>query len=167
MNPESVTNIFQQMRHKLWMLGNALLKNADDVNDAMQDAFCRIWNNRDNIDDGDNPKGLVLTTMRNVCIDNIRSRAYAANISLECVPDEDIEEEQAESGTDDDMYADVISIMQRELTAAQCRIMHMRDVEGRSYADIANEMGMEEATVRVNLSRARKTVRNIYRNRYE
>lgn len=166
MRPESVIYIFQQMRHKMMALGHVMLRDTEDVNDAMQDAFCRIWNYRDNIVDGEDANGLVLTTMRNVCIDNIRSRAYAANVPIEAVADDEIETEPRAADADE-MYADVIGIMKQSLTETQGRIMHMRDVEGMAYSDIAKIMHMEEAAVRMSLSRARKTVRNIYRKRNE
>ena len=40
----------------------------------------------------------------------------------------------------------------------------MRDVEGYELDEIAEIMGAEAATVRVNLSRARKTVRDKFIN---
>lgn len=166
MQPESLTYIFQQMRHKMLALGHTLLRNSDDVNDAMQEVFCRLWCYRENIAESDNANGLVLTTMRNVCIDNIRRRSYSTNVPVESVADTEIEAEQSESDIDD-MYADVMEIMNQSLTETQSRIMRMRDVEGLAYSDIAEIMGMEETTVRVNLSRARKTVKNIYRKRNE
>lgn len=166
MRPESLTYIFQQMRHKMMALGHAMLRDSDDVNDAMQDVFCRLWSYRENIADCDNANGLVLTTMRNVCIDNIRRRSYCSNVPVEYVADTEIEAEQSESDIDG-MYADVMEIMNQSLTETQSRIMRLRDVEGMAYSDIAAIMGMEETAVRVNLSRARKTVRNIYRKRNE
>ncbi len=166
MQSESLTSVFQLLRHKMRALGNALLRNPDDVNDAMQDAFCRIWNDRDKIREDSNADGFVLTTMRNVCIDNIRCRGHAYNVSPELLLDS---ESEPDTDTDDadDVYADVMNIIQRELTETQRSIIRMRDIEGMAYRDIAEIMHMEETTVRMNLSRARKTVRNIYRYKNE
>lgn len=166
MQQESVTSIFQLMRHKMRALGNALLKNPDDVDDAMQDTFCRIWKCRDKLSECGNANGFVLTTMRNVCIDSIRSRASEAQVPIELMPESEIEDDKAE-GAVKEMYDDVMAIMRRELSDAQRSIMRMRDVDGMDYSDIARIMHMEETAVRVNLSRARKTVRNIYRKKYE
>ena len=41
----------------------------------------------------------------------------------------------------------------------QQTIFHLRDVEGKEMTDIAATVGVDEPTVRVLLSRARKTIR--------
>ena len=46
-----------------------------------------------------------------------------------------------------------------ELPEKQREAIHLRDIEGGEFAEIAEMTGSEEATVRVTLSRARKTVR--------
>lgn len=166
MQQESVTSIFQLMRHKMRALGNALLKNPDDVDDAMQDTFCRIWKCRDKISECGNAGGFVLTTMRNVCIDSIRNRGSESQMPIELMPDSEIEDDRAEDAVKD-VYDDVVAIISRALSDTQRNIMRMRDVDGMAYSDIARIMHMEETAVRVNLSRARKTVRNIYRKKYE
>ena len=39
-------------------------------------------------------------------------------------------------------------------------VIHLRDVEGYDIEEIAEVLGMDEANVRMNLSRARKSVRD-------
>lgn len=142
MHQESVMSIYLRMREKMLALGNSLLKNADDVNDAMQDTFCRVWSSRDRISECDNANGFVLMTMRNVCIDNIRGRKYTVEMPDELMPaDEAADDRQENSG--DEIYAVVSEIINHELSEIQRRIMRMRDVEGYSYAEIAKIMRME------------------------
>ena len=43
----------------------------------------------------------------------------------------------------------------------------MREVKGMEYDEIAARLGLQAANVRVELSRARKRVREIYRNTTE
>jgi len=54
-----------------------------------------------------------------------------------------------------------------ELSTNQRAIIDMRELQGMEFDDIAARLGMQPATVRVELSRARKRVREIYRNRKE
>ena len=46
-----------------------------------------------------------------------------------------------------------------ELPEQQQTILHLRDVEGYEFDTIAEVVGMESATVRVNLSRARRAIK--------
>lgn len=46
-----------------------------------------------------------------------------------------------------------------ELPEKQREIMHLRDIEECEMSEIALIVGTEEASIRMNLSRARKTIR--------
>ena len=61
-------------------------------------------------------------------------------------------------------YQQVRAIIDNDLSANQRAIIDMREVQGMEFDDIAIRLGMQPATVRVELSRARKRVREIYRN---
>ena len=64
-------------------------------------------------------------------------------------------------------YLQVRAIIDKELSANQRAILDMREMQGMEFDDIAARLGMQPATVRVELSRARKRVREIYRKRKE
>ena len=46
-------------------------------------------------------------------------------------------------------------------------LLRLRDYAGRDYEEIAELLQMTPSAVRVNLSRARKTVREVYRQRHQ
>lgn len=54
-----------------------------------------------------------------------------------------------------------------ELPLVQQTVLRMRHIEGRDMAYIAHTLGMNEATARKALSRARMAVRNEYVKRYQ
>lgn len=160
MNNDHLTNVFTRLRYKLRMAGSAILRNPDDVEDAIQDTFCKVWNSRDDIETESHATALSITTLRNTCIDAVRKSGTEV-----AVLDRDGQTDCCEEVLDeaDDAYTVVRKIIDTSLTDVQRRIITMRDIDGLPYAEIARIMNMEEATVRVNLSRARKTVRDIYR----
>lgn len=137
---------------------------SDDVDDAIQDTFCKLWGQRDSISGESHAEALTIVTLRNTCIDTVR-RSSTMYIPLDTAPQLAAEDDNTDSDTAD-TYQRVMTIIQRELPLVQRRIINMRDVEGLPYSEIAQALNMEESTVRVNLSRARKTVREIYR-KYE
>ena len=51
-------------------------------------------------------------------------------------------------------------IIETELTQTQRYILEEKEYGGRTLEDIAKELGMEPAAVRMQLSRARKTLRD-------
>lgn len=60
------------------------------------------------------------------------------------------------------MLARVEAIINSRLTPQQQQIIQMRDVEGISFEEIAEKLDMQPSAVRMALSRARKTIRDIY-----
>ena len=60
-----------------------------------------------------------------------------------------------------------MQIVSQQLSEQQQAILRLRDYEGRDYEEIAELLQMTPSAVRVNLSRARKTVREVYRQRHQ
>ena len=64
-------------------------------------------------------------------------------------------------------YQQVRQIIDNELSRNQQMIIDLREIQGLEFDAIAETMNMTAANVRVELSRARKRVREIYRQRKE
>ena len=62
-------------------------------------------------------------------------------------------------------YRQVRNIIDNDLTPKQRTIIDMREIQGLEFDEIANRLDMTAANVRVELSRARKRVREIYQAR--
>ena len=56
----------------------------------------------------------------------------------------------------------VKQIIDRELSELQQKILEMKEFEGYEIEEIAQELNMQPTAVRMNLSRARKEIRNQY-----
>ena len=59
----------------------------------------------------------------------------------------------------------VRTIIDTQLTEAQRQVLVMHDFEGRSFDEIAEVLGVSVESARMRLSRARKAVREYYRQR--
>ena len=105
-----------------------------------------------------------MTAVRNTSIDLARRNRRRNDVPVEQIADD------ITAITDEDrtiVYQQVRAIIDKELSANQRAIIDMREIQGMEFDDIAARLGMQPATVRVELSRARKRVREIYRNRKE
>ena len=49
----------------------------------------------------------------------------------------------------------------------QQQILHMKEYDGKTYSEIAESLGMQEPAVRMQLSRARKEIRECYLKQME
>ncbi len=137
--------------------------NSDDADDALQEAFTRLWERRKAIRSEDEASALMTTTVRNLSVDAYRRQATHAivEIDAECKDFHDSEAER--QATIDERFLEVQALMSKVLTPSQIQVMRMRDYEDRSYEEIACLLQLSETAVRMQLSRARKAVREAYR----
>ena len=49
MDNETLTSVFAGIRSRLMNMAGRMLGNEDDAADAVQDAFCRLWQRRESI----------------------------------------------------------------------------------------------------------------------
>ncbi len=153
---------YRRLQQRLRSLSRSIIHNDDEADDALQDAFERLWLKRDHIKSVDEAASLMTTTVRNLSIDTLRRRATHATESIDerCV-DTALVENDSNDETEE-RFSRVLQIVHSKLSPSQQQILRMRDYEGRDYEEIAQELQLSQTAVRMQLSRARKTVREIY-----
>ena len=92
MSEETLVSTFTILRRRLRSIATHLMPHGDDAEDALQEAFCRLWQRRDTINSTREAEALAATTLRNICIDSHRKK------KIETVPID----EQHDREEDDD-----------------------------------------------------------------
>lgn len=139
------------------------------VDDALQDAFVRLWSRRSDFDSATAVEGVTVTTVRNICIDTLRRDAVRRHDDIDDNPSAAAVTEDSGDDTQErrELYGEVTELIDKELSERDRRILYLRDRDGWEMDDIALEMGISEANVRVILSRSRKIIRQIYLKRQQ
>ena len=75
MEKDLLTTSFYKLRATLSATARSVLGPRADVDDVLQDAFCRLWRRRESIADRGDASGLLVTTVRIVSIDAVRRKA--------------------------------------------------------------------------------------------
>lgn len=145
------------LRNKLQNVAKNMLANEVDAEDAVQETFLRLWNQRSQLSNHPNVGGFAMQTLKNICIDKLRAERH--NVSLDGIS---IAGNSITPYTFTEQQDSVLIIRNiiDSLPETQRHIITLRDVDGYELGEIAAIIGSEESTVRVNLSRARKTVRD-------
>jgi RNA polymerase sigma-70 factor (ECF subfamily) len=157
MSEEVVLTTFQRLRRRLDRLASGWLHNEDDASDVLQEAFVRLWTSYRHVDEPREVEALSIRVVRNACSDVLRKRQTLVAI-------DDVEEPAADvsdSKSREEAFNEVERLIEERLSPLQRRVMQMREYEGLSVADIARQMDMQETAVRMNLSRARQTLREM------
>ena len=158
MNPEEFKIQVLPLKHKLYRLSLRLLGRVEEAEDSVQDALVKLWNRREELNNYSSIEAFAMAITKNLCLDRIRSKSFRTErlsdrqaLTLKQDPEELLEK--------NDFTAFVRKIIDN-LPEQQKVIMHMRDIEGLEYEQIAEVMELNINAVRVNLSRARKKVRD-------
>ena len=156
--------LMEEYQKKVYLLALRTVGNQQDAEDMTQEAFLRAYRSIHSFR-GDSKLSVWLYRLTtNLCIDLLRSRGRKPTVSLTV---EDNDEDTQELDVTDERYDPEEIFQRRELQRAVQRglaalpedyrvILVLRELEGLSYAEIGEVLGLEEGTVKSRLFRARK-----------
>jgi RNA polymerase sigma factor (sigma-70 family) len=159
MTPEEFKIEVFPLKNKLFRFAKRLLEHTEEAEDMVQEVFIKLWNKRDKLREYRSIEALAMITIKNQCLDKLRNRKYSVE-KIDQIKDE-VEEVMNEEKRD---LSDVMGRIHRiikTLPEQQRMIIQLRDIEGYDYQEIAEILEMNENAIRVNLSRARKKIREI------
>lgn len=157
MTSREYTDIYLPLSERLYRIAYYILESEDDAKDVVQDLFIKLWNSRDTLDSVHNPQAYCITLLRNMAIDRIRERNIYDGPPPETVCGNDDVHRDIENREKLKMLKDAIG----KLPESQRRLLHMKVFEGLSYDEISRETGMNNLTLRVLLSQARRKLKNL------
>ena len=155
------------MKNLLYRLALRITMNREEAEDIVQDTLIKVWNKRDDWENIESIEAFSLTVCRNLALDRMK-KDERQNASLD--------EQQAERP---DRSRSPLELMEQRdrvetvrrlvnsLPEKQRSCMQLRDFEGKSYRDIATILGITEEQVKVNIFRARQTIKQKYQETEE
>ena len=158
------TAIFKQrflpFHPKLYQIAYALVGDKADAEDILQEAYCKLWNKRDELEDIQNPEAFSITLVKHLCLDFLRSPKASRKENKETLdtvrlttsssPDKELEEKE-------DIRQ--VQALIEQLPENQKQVIRLRGIEDCSFEDIEQITGLSPSNIRTLLSRARKTIR--------
>lgn len=162
MKEETLTTAFIQLRERFIRLAKSYLSDADEADDVLQEAFCRLWPKRASLLTSKEAEAMATTTVRNLCIDSWRRQQSFPQVELDVERDSPLSEGADEAFERSERFREVQSIIARELSPLQQSILRRKEFDGEGVASIARDLQMQESAVRMHLSRARKVIRTCY-----
>ncbi len=145
--------------NKLLRFCTHFLKDEEAAKDVVQDLFLKLWQKREELTKIENIEAFAIRMARNRCLDIIRgNRTSRIDESIE----KRLEEESIDVHSNVELSESAIQVKKliSQLPDLQKTVMHLRDLEQYSFDEIAEVTGLKLNAIRVNLSRARKKVRD-------
>ena len=106
---------------------------------------------------------MATATVRNLCIDSWRRQQSISMVELDVERDSPLSEAADAALERSERFRQVQAIIERELSPLQQTILQRKELDGEDIASIARDLQMQQAAVRMHLSRARKAIRECYR----
>ncbi|MCK5701262.1 MAG: sigma-70 family RNA polymerase sigma factor [Cyclobacteriaceae bacterium] len=158
MTTEEFQSDVMPVKNKLYRFALRLLGDSEEAQDVVQEIFLRLWSKRENLSEYRSIEAFAMTMTRNLCFDKLKSPSSKKEIFDESIGMTDNRTPYTETELSDTMK--MVRLAMNELPEQQRMVIHLRDVEGCDFDEIAEVTGMSMNNVRVNLSRARKKIRD-------
>jgi len=154
------------LKNELFRLAFRLTMNRHDAEDIVQETMLRVWSRREQWAEIESMEAFCLTICRNLALDRLK-RMDQANTSLDSEQHDRADRSYAADPEEQTVQRDRVEMVRRlmdTLPEKQRTCMQLRDVEGKPYKEIAAVMGITEQQVKVNIFRARQTVKKKFEN---
>ena len=155
----SFRNDVLPLKNELFRLALRITLDRADAEDVVQETMIKVWSKRDSWDDIDNVEAFSMTICRNLALDhakrreNENERLDADNVREPVAPSNPFEQA---------VNQDRVQIVRRivdSLPEKQRSCIQLRDFEGKQYKEIASILTITEEQAKVNIFRARQTIK--------
>ncbi len=157
MNQKDFLTSVTPFQDKIYRLARRLLTSEEEAQDATQEVLLKLWSKNKQIKKYRNAEAFAMTMTKNYCYDTLKAKR-SNNVSLVHSNYRDNSYDTVNDTEVSDSVNWVYKLM-KDLPEQQQLILQLRDVEEYTNAEIAEQLGINEGTVRTALSRARKTIR--------
>ena len=159
MAQDYLTDAFVRLRQKLKGISGRVLPDPEGAEDVLQDSFVRLWRRQYPIGSEKEAEALLARTVKNASLNERRRKQVPL--------DKDFVDDSPDREDRESAYAEMHRKIEQELTETQRYILEEKEYGGRTLEDIAKELKMEPAAVRMQLSRARKKLRETLKNAFK
>jgi len=147
------------IKDKLYRYALRIVGNKMTAEDVVQEVLIKVWQKKEDLEKVDNKEAWCMTVTRNLALDKLRRNK---------VRHDDVDDHRDISDDNMSPYRslqsdDTMSLIKEamnQLPKAQQQVIHLRDIEGYKYQEIAEITGFSLDKVKVYLHRARITLRH-------
>jgi len=148
---------------KLYRFSLSIVRKNEIAEDVVQEILIKVWEKREEWHNWRNMEAMLFTMTKNLSLDKLKNK----NNQLYTIPDGYDAESDAAGPVQKTISSDVERISDKAISGLneiQRMVIHMRDVEGYTYQEIADLTELTMAQVKVNLHRGRLELRKKLQN---
>ena len=154
---ETFKVLYENYFAKMVLFSESYLYNEEEARDLVQDLFFYLWDHAETLQVTTSIKAYLFTSVRNRCLNVLRGR------KIRDEHNDKLFEAQLFSGTEDVVIDEEVSQRLQEALNAlpdKCReIILLKIVDGKKNKEIAEQLGIAETTVKTQVQRAYRMLR--------
>lgn len=158
MNAAEFKQQFLPLHRMMYWTAWRLSGNAQEAEDMVQEAYLKLWTKRSELPKMNSPEAYCITLVRHLYMDRFRGNCLqivdTTTKDLPLLNAENIERRLEARDLSDKVKEGILKLPEQ-----QRLIITLKDVEDRSFDEIAHLTSLSEGNIRVLLSRARKAIR--------
>jgi RNA polymerase sigma-70 factor (ECF subfamily) len=158
MDAERFKKVFLPYHGKLYRIAYKMLGNQTDAEDIVQETYIKLWQKRNDLESLINSESYAVTLLKNNCLDILRKVKPELSAIYENIPDVDSLIAQVENK---DQLVQVQEIME-QLPVQQKQVITMKIWDNLSDEEIGKATGLTRGNIKMIISRARKTIKELY-----
>lgn len=151
------------LKNELYRLALRITLSREEAEDIVQDTMIKVWNNRERWQEIESIEAYCLTICRNLALDALKKKDNQHDsIEDKEIPTSSLYAQNLQENIIQRDYVQIVRTLIDELPEKQRSCIQLRDFEGKTYREIAAILGITEEQVKVNIFRARKSVKQRY-----
>ncbi|MCB0503294.1 MAG: sigma-70 family RNA polymerase sigma factor [Bacteroidetes bacterium] len=158
MQPKAFNEWVQPLSNKLYSSALRLVVNREDAKDIVQEVVLKLWEKRNELDTIEYPEAWAMKIVMNKSLDWLKKHKPIYM---------DLNDNVFQVNTSDDIskhlhhqeQLNTIHHLVQQMKPLQKAIFELREIQGRSYTEIAELLEIDINQVKVNLHRIRKKLK--------
>ena len=151
--------IYRKFHHTVFLQAYKILRDEEAARDMVQEAFLRVMRHMGKLEGKKDPAGWIRRIVTNLCLDELRKRRTTMQVGGETISDvpapANPEFEPAYACENRELRG-LLQESLDTLSPAHLQLFLMRETEGMTYAEMAEQVDCPPGTVMSRLFHARK-----------
>lgn len=151
--------LYRKYFDRIYRFAISLVKLPEEAENIVQDAFLKLWVNRDRVDKGSSVRYYVFTITYHAAISVIRKKLKESDYISELIRQPDTNPDDASVELEYNELELKLNTAIDKLPARQKEVYLLHRTEGLKYSEIADRLNLSVNTVENHMARAIRTIR--------
>lgn len=165
-NARSFRLLYYKYSPKVFRFAFSYFKSKEKSEEIVQEAFLRIWRDRNNLNPDLSFNSYLLTISKNLIVDCVRKNSVESFFKSSLIRKWESSNNYVENEVVTNELKEVVNEAINNLPSKRRRIFTLVRYENLSYSEISKRLGVSKKTIESQMTKAQKSIRNYLQLHY-